>query len=375
MCTGGTLAQLPILMTPFWLDLLVEQQRVSSVGASWIIGWEFLCAAVSNLYMVRLIFRYSARALGVFGVLCLLLASTLCAISQELPVLWIGRGAAGVGEGMLAGIAQVMAAKTAHPDRAYAVMNMSVGLSSLALLQVIPGVAGHWGAAGIFNLTALCALVCLPPLVKLGRGSSAGTDRNASPRAKAVLSRSVAVFLAIMIASIAVQGLWTFAVSQAHRLDISRATMSHVMTVSLLCGLLGSAASGFLSGRLPRLALIGMGIALLAVAAFWFGYARSQLLYFTAICLLPLAYGICFPLLFGLLAKLDPHRATAAGSVASLIGTAIGSPAVGIALARGAYAAFFWGNCATLLLAWGLAAYAAGRRESQADGSASRILA
>jgi MFS family permease len=164
-------------------------------------------------------------------------------------------------------------------------------------------------------------------------------------------------------------------VSEAHRLDISRASMSRVLAVSLLFGLLGSAVSGFLSGRLPRLMLLGAGVVLLAVAAFWFGYARSQLLYFTAVCSLPLAYGICFPLLFGLLATLDPNRAAAAGSVASLVGTAIGSPAVGTALAQGAYAVFFWGNCAALLLAWCLAAYAARRSESQVEGDTSRGLA
>jgi MFS family permease len=358
MCAGSSLAQVPIDVAPFWVDLFVEQHPSHSVLASWVVGLEYACAAISNIAIMPLMFRVSMQRLGTVGVLLMLTGSVICTFDQGIAALCLGRLAAGLGEGFLLGISQVMAAQTDKPDRAYAVMNVSTLVCAFVLLPIVPAVAHIWGAVGIFGLMSFCSAICLPAFAKLRGDSHAGVVEPPSTAGKGALVRTAAAFVAILITGIAVQGLWTYAVLAARRLDISSANMGYVMSLSLLFGLVGAALAAVLSTRVPQLALIALGVLLLGAATLLFGYAPNQFLYFAAICSLPFAYGVATPLLFGIVARIDPTRAAAAGSVASLMGTAIGSPLVGMALGHGAFAAFTIGNCAALLVALMLASFA-----------------
>jgi MFS family permease len=316
-----------------------------------------MAAACGNLLMLGPIYRFSQRGVGVFGSTLVLVASVGCTFTQSASGLWMNRCIAGAGEGVLLAIIQAMGAQTKLPDRTYALMNAALAVSSVAILSAIPLAVRERGAAGVFGLTVPCAAICL--LMFLKAPVHALMKASQLREGPVSVRRMAAAQAAVLLGSISMQGLWVYAVVGGQRLGISGVTISKVMSVSLLLCLAGSALVSILVTRCPRLLLVAAALALFAWATLLFGYATSYLLYCLAICLLPLAASVLFPLLFGLLAEIDlAGRAAATGPIAMMIGCAIGPPAVGLALQHGSYSSFLFFNSGALIAALALTAIA-----------------
>jgi predicted MFS family arabinose efflux permease len=358
MCGGYTVAQLQSTAMPFWIDALASERIITRDGIAWIVSSEFMLAAASNLLMLTLIYRFSTRAMGLFGTGAILIGSVSCVVARTPWDLLLSRCSAGIGEGILFAIVQAMGAQTKSPDRTYSITNAALFTFGLVLLTTIPSASQEYGAAGIFGVTALFAGICLLTFVK-----APANKRLMAPnpsRSPVSPSRIAAALTAVLLSFIEMRGLWVYAVVGGHRLAISSRTISNTMVAAHVFGVAGSALAGLLVGRFPRITLVAIDLALLVCAALLFGYTPFRLSYLAAICLLSFVGGNVLPLLFGLLADTDPAgRAAAAGTVTMMLGSAIGAPAVGIALQHGSYSSFLWGNCAALVIALALTAFAA----------------
>lgn len=356
LCVMNCVAQSPAVIMPFWVEGLTASGVLSPTTAALMTGWERVAGALANLVMLRFVFSFSIRSLALVSIGSIVIGNLACLLMVE-PTVWFGRTAVGIGSGILLALAQALAAQSSIPGRTYSLMFAALLIFSLALFNMTPVAMRYGGPSALFILFAVLYLACVLALGRLG-----GTLRTyASPTAQRPQRRySWAVWLAVAGASFNVQGLWVYAFAGGVRVNLATETITAAMSVSLACGFIGGLLAAYLTGRVHRLAILCSGLGLLAAATYLFGYAPSGFLYLTALCFIPLGTCLLLPVLSEILAGIDPQgRDAAAAPIAILAGSALGSPAVGIAIAHGRYDLFAVTSIAALLIALALSVVAA----------------
>jgi MFS family permease len=106
--------------------------------------------------------RLGRRPVVVFGLLLFLLGSVLCALSDD--IFWVTIGRAIQGAGAVSAAVMAWLADATRPEvrtRAMALVGASIGLSFAVSLVLAPVVVGWSGLAGLFWLIAALAVVCI----------------------------------------------------------------------------------------------------------------------------------------------------------------------------------------------------------------------
>jgi MFS family permease len=135
--------------------------------------------------------RLGRRPVVVFGLLLFLLGSVLCALSDD--IFWVTIGRAIQGAGAVSAAVMAWLADATRPEvrtRAMALVGASIGLSFAVSLVLAPVVVGWSGLAGLFWLIAALAVVCIGVAAFVVPQAPAAIKPAAPAKARAVLTHT-----------------------------------------------------------------------------------------------------------------------------------------------------------------------------------------
>jgi MFS family permease len=134
------------------------------------LGVYGLTQAILQIPMGWVSDRVGRKPVIIFGLIIFALGSALAAQASSATELVVGRALQG--GGAIAGVIMALLADATRPDqrtKAMAVVGISIGLSFGVALVLGPVIASAFGLQGVFNLTAAFALIYCPHHQRLRR--------------------------------------------------------------------------------------------------------------------------------------------------------------------------------------------------------------
>jgi predicted MFS family arabinose efflux permease len=266
---------------------------------------ELLTLALTSFAMIPVVPRVSHRLLAIAGAIVTAVGFGLTAASAGFLAFTIGRIVIGIGSGAAMAGANAAIAARADAERIYAIIwtgggGVTAMLSGLLPLAVRGGRydVGFGVLAGL-SLLALLVLRWIPPRPSqpapaepVGRGGALG-------------AAALLVLAAVLVYSIAEQGLWQFSYSIPEKAGIDYDAIRIALMVSTLAGLVGGLIAAVLGTRLGRMLPIVAG-SLLSLFGRW-GYINATGAYELGAMSLVWGLGFYFvsPYQMGLAAALD----------------------------------------------------------------------
>lgn len=143
--------------------LAIYGQELSGVTPMWIglaIGAYGLTQALFQIPMGWLSDRYGRRRIIVLGLIIFAIGSVIAGLAESIEMVTFGRAIQGMGA--IASAVLALASDVTREEqrpKVMAVIGMCIGMSFAAALVLGPMVAKSFGLAGVFNLTAIMAVV------------------------------------------------------------------------------------------------------------------------------------------------------------------------------------------------------------------------
>jgi predicted MFS family arabinose efflux permease len=286
---------------------------------------ELSTLALTSFAMVPVVPRVSHRLLAVAGAIVAALGFALSAVSEAFLPFAIARIIIGIGSGAAIAGANAAIAARADAERIYAIIWTGGGGVTALLSGLLPlAVRGGrydlgFGVLAGLAVLALLVLRWVPPRPS-EQTTAAPVARGGGYGAAAVL-----VLAAVLVYSIAEQGLWQFSYSIPEQAGIGYDAIRIALMVSTLAGLVGGLIAAVLGTRLGRLLPIVAG-SLLSLFGRW-GYINATGAYELGAMSLVWGLGFYFvsPYQMGLAAALDRSGrvAVATGGITN-VGYALG---------------------------------------------------
>jgi len=266
---------------------------------------ELLTLALTSFAMVPVVPRVSHRLLAVAGAIVTAIGFAMTAVTETFPAFATGRIVIGIGSGAAIAGANAAIAARADAERIYAIIWTGGGGITAMLSGLLPlAVRGGrydtgFGILAGMALLALLVLRWLPPRpVEHATAEPVGVGAGFGAAAVMILA-------AVMIYSIAEQGLWQFSYSIPEKAGIDYDAIRIALMVATLAGLVGGLIAAVLGTRLGRVFPIVAG-SLLSLFGRW-GYINATGAWELGVMALVWGLGFYFisPYQMGLAAALD----------------------------------------------------------------------
>jgi DHA1 family inner membrane transport protein len=335
---GNCLAQAKTAAMPLWAASVVTHLQISKGNVGWVSSGEFAAAAIGIAISANLYRRATPRTWALIGTATAIAGNLLSCFSGGWPGLLMGRVIAGLGEGTLYAVSHAVGSRLKNADRGFAGFGIAACLFLIAFTAVGTALSFRFGASGVFGLLlGLCALGAIVFLRLPDEGPSSTLAGEPAVRLQAP-SFLIAVALApLFLVAIGSQGIWPYAAIGAERVGLANSAVVKVLSASLLFGAVANAVAWLLAGRVSPYVPILLGITGLAASVLLFMLSASPTLYVLAMVCGPLGFGLLVPYVYGAMARADPSagQIPGLGPLASMLGSVMGPPLVGIAIASG----------------------------------------
>lgn len=153
----GLFVVLPVLSV-----YALEMEGATSFLAGLVVGGYALAQVILQVPFGLLSDKIGRKKTLLFGLLIFIAGSILCALSDNIYMLLIGRflqGAGAIGAVVTAMIADLV--KEEQRAHAMAIMGATIALSFAAAMIIAPLVGGHWGIDKLFWLTAILSVMAI----------------------------------------------------------------------------------------------------------------------------------------------------------------------------------------------------------------------
>ena len=323
---------------------LVVSQAIAGLGlspraAGLLATAEMAAGGAATLLASFVVHRMDRRRLALFGLILIVVGSTISEGVSHFAVMALGRVVTGLGEGALIAAVIASMAGTRLPERNFGLWTIANMIAaSLLLYAVMPAVIASWGIAGVFGAYLVLALPGFALLAWYPDSIPAAPVATA-PGGK--LSAGVILCLAaILLSHLAHGGIWAYMQRFGAASGISAALTARALGYAALAGLLGGVLVTLLGTRWGRVVPNAAALALSAVSALLVVAGRTPGVFFTAAMCFYLAWVFGLPYLMGIIAALDNQgRAATLGIVMQNIGLAVGPAGAGALAANFKYRA------------------------------------
>ena len=296
----------PVLVQALLDGTSFNEQDVGLLGTI-----ELSTLAATLFVLVPFVPHVSHRMLAVVGAIVTALGFGLTALSGAFLPFVIGRIIIGIGGGLAIAGANAAIAARADAERIYAIIWTAGGGVTAMLSGLLPLLVRGGEYELGFGVLAGLAILALPVLTWLpprpAEQAAAAVDAAATPVASGGRFGvpALMVLAAVLLYSIAEQGLWQFSYSIPEKIGISYDDIRIVLMVATLAGLLGGVVASWLGTRLGRVFPIVTG-SLLSLFGRW-GYINATSA--TELGAMAFLWGLGFylvsPYQMGLAASLD----------------------------------------------------------------------
>jgi predicted MFS family arabinose efflux permease len=333
---GSGISHLGTSTMPFQIGALMDGRGLTASAAGLFGFFEIGALAATMILLSPVINRHSPAAVALTGAAATITTHlAMYAFAPSYAVLLILGAVAGIGYGMVfAGV--IAGGSTApSPDRLYAIGNGGGVLFVVGMMLLIPIGASRFGVMGPFLAIAVGLAVAAPAMLPLRSGA------RLAPTPSAGLARQPAVICLLILwaaYSLGAGAVWSFAERIGKTLAIQPDLIAEILSASTAAGVLGTGLTALISGRIPRvpalvLGLIGTGISCVAL-----GFATNALTYTIGVMAYWIFYMYQYTLFLGTAAVLDPQgRVGTLGGGCERFAFAVSAPVGGLIADHGSY--------------------------------------
>jgi len=330
------------MVMPLWVGAVIDDLHLSEAAAGRIGSFEFMAVAAVSLLVAFRIQRFPTRLTAASGLLMLIVGNFASAFVTTELALIVARMLCGLGKGFVVAIAFSLAAGSARPTRAFAMLNIVYALFATVFYLVVPFAIRWDGAAGAFiamGAVAVIGALFIPrfPAERLASSEVTGLKLGELPRF------GFFAFAALIILWSGHNVVWTFIERIGVRNGMEIAQIGGVLSLSAFLTIAGPSLVRMLDTRLGyRVPLVG-GILLKVVAVFVIGFVVSQQAFSIAVPAFMLLGLFITPYVMGILSLADPAgRLAAASSSAMTIGSSAGAWIGGASLQAFSWTGITW---------------------------------
>lgn len=317
------------ILSPFIVSALMLRFGLDEGQATMTTGLEMLGMALSCLLLPHWVARFARPFawIGTVGTVAAQIASALLATAHAVS---IGRGMAGVFEGMLFMLVAARVANQPSAERIWGVIMLVAGLVNGALLIGISYLPERWAAQWLFLALAGLIACAAPLLLRASRGIVHGRDSAKSPDAGLPWLRIAAVWVFTVLIYGVQAGQWAVTELAGQHAGLATSTIGILLSISSFLGFAGCIASSWRGSHRHRLAIICAAQLLMVVSLMWFFSARTSVAYFSSQLLLNIGFYALTPFLTGLLSEIDEDGSLVSRTVVvTLVGVAFGTAMAG----------------------------------------------
>ena len=321
---------LPLLVLPWTFGALVTAAGYSESHAGWIATAEIGALAIASLLTARRAAAPGRRSLAGGSMLLAVLANGVTMIAPPVGVTFVAaRILSGAACGVAVAVGNAAAAGSKNPTRAFAVLWFLLALWQFAIFNATPWLIGRAGLAGAYGLIAVACLCYLPFGLRVPDPARVQSLVPQAPGAALRSVQTIAILAAILCFWL--RDSLTYSMSQRLALaaGVSAQPFGTMLGIASVLGLAGPALAARLGSGAPRTRLVVTSLLLALGVSAAMAICRSELLFSTAVLLMPAAGLFAAVLLSGLAAHIDPTgRVAAVGAGLGFLSEAIG-PALG----------------------------------------------
>lgn len=310
--TSGTIAALigysVIFLLPSFLEAAAVQFNLNNQQIGWLGSSETGGLAISTLLCALFINKLDIKKIAVLGIVIALIANVLSNFCTAVEGLLWSRLVAGLGEGLLVTAGMTALAKTANPDRWFAIYTGAAVVLQAAGLFLLPSVIQQWQLFGvllcfiILLILALFFIRYLPNKTDVIRENSL----NSPETSNAKLSRNL-VFgvFAILSFYISIGAVWTYIAGIGTAAGFSFEWVSTALSISMIGGFIGAVLLA-LMGRMATGSVILIVSGLIMLLCLYFldlDFNKSQ--YTWTLIIYSVVWSVIASRLFSLIATAD----------------------------------------------------------------------
>lgn len=336
---------------------VMERYSVDEAMTGLMMSKEVMVYAMTALIMAGPVTRFSRMKIAMTGSAILLVCGLIAALTESFEVLKVARMVAGFGAGLIGAAGTASAASSPNPQRVFAIIAVTWGLSSAGGAIIIPYLTVPYGAMGGY-LSMVGALILMFPLLiwlpdppKEPSEDIAEKHRlmtTLSPlqrfterlgvRGAPNMRFALFALFALFVYELGQGAIQVFLEQFGVRAGMDVISVGQVLGIAGFVGLLGGAMAAWLADRFGNLKPALIGIATNTVVAAGLALGTSA----TSFAILYLAWNMCFyfvvPYIMGIMSEMDRKgRWAVATDAVWWLGAAPGAAVGGYVVTAGGY--------------------------------------
>jgi predicted MFS family arabinose efflux permease len=331
------------MVMPLWVGAVIQSLHLSEAAAGRIGSLEFMSVAVVSVVVGLRIKSFPTRPTVLAGLILLIAGNFGSAFSHGEPALIATRMLCGVGKGLVVAIVFSMAAGSARPTSAFAMLNIVYALFATFFYLVVPYAIGAAGATGAFlsmGGVAMAGALFMPafPAQRLAASEISGL------RLRNLPVFGYLAFLALVLLWSGHNMVFTFVERIGLRDGMDLKAIGAVLSLSAFLTIAGPGLARALDTRLGYgVPMIG-AILLKIISMLVIGYVATVGAFAVAVPAFMLLSLFITPYVMGILSLADPAgRLAAASSAAMTAGGSIGAWLGGVTLQAAGPVGLSWG--------------------------------
>ena len=296
-------------LLPIWAGIFTEEFGFNSRQVGLLLSADMTANTIATFSARYWIHRCYWRRVFPFAVLLTVTPNLLCGTAESFEAFLAYRYVAGLGAGTMVAFMYATISASVNPDREFAyAMALQVFIGALCL-NGASRLWMAWGAAPVFIMTGLVALLPMlcyhaiprsnPLTQNTGSRNNPGLPSSAIPGAALMGLLAVGLFFASM------NSIWSFMERLGDAEGFAADFIAITLSVSLLFSFAGALAPAWLAGRMKRIVPISFGYVCLFMAIFTIGRHPAATTYLAALCVYNFFYSFVIPFQNGWIASFD----------------------------------------------------------------------
>jgi predicted MFS family arabinose efflux permease len=362
-----------MLLLPLIVSAPINAFGVSEAAAGKFGAAELLAIACSSTLLAPRVASIRPKHLICAGLVLIIAASALAVLAPYPNGYMLSRILSGIGEGLVLTAAHAIVAKTAGPDRVFAVVNFTVLVLGAASYPYLSAAVAHKGIAPLAVASAVLALIAAFSLPLLGEYPAVGSESESIFRVAKRWRRPLCGILCFYVAEGA---LWGYLLRLGIATGKPPQWAGEIISGAFLLSLLGPLIVYWLNLKAGRRIPLVVSTALLCITAAVFAVDRTPEVFKIATFELYLVFIVAITYSSGLMAAIDPSgRLVAAVPGVRTFGMGVGPALSGLLMPEFGVRVVGWVAAIGYALAVGLFAATsdAGRTPSSTKTLGSRI--
>ena len=310
VAAGFTAAQTSVTASPYFLGALISGGRLSASTAGALYAVEMTAFAVAMLLVAPRISRLPLRSVAAVGMLLIVAGQLGSGFASGEALLAVLRIAVGLGSGLMSASATAAGARTAAPERVYAVATAAMTMAFAGLYLALAAASHHRGPVGMFWLLAAFSAALIPLVLLVA--DNPGIPRGPAPIAPPVgetwrfLVPGLTALAAMLAFNYGALAVWPFTEQIGEHIGLSMDRISVLTAIGSALASLGGVVAAWLGIRFGRLAPLTVGLLLQGLGSVAVCHAHSQYGFLLTYAWYLGLWYFCYAYILSVAAAVDP---------------------------------------------------------------------